>query len=77
MKRNLPALISLIVAASGTAAGALETEHISSADARRASSSTARDIVWNTSFDKVKAEAARDHKPILWVHMLGNIDAYT
>ncbi|MBX9696152.1 MAG: hypothetical protein K2Z81_27435 [Cyanobacteria bacterium] len=46
-------------------------------DARRASSQTARDIVWETSLIAAKAQASKLNKPIFWVHMLGNVDGYT
>lgn len=67
---------SVFLAASGQAYGS-DSEKIPSGEARKASVSTARDISWETSLDKAKDAARLDHKAILWVHMLGNIDGYT
>lgn len=50
---------------------------ISSCDARTENAITATKIKWETSLEKAKAQSAASGKPILWVHMLGNIDGYT
>jgi len=34
------------------------------------------DINWMTSLDKAKEQAKAAHKPIFWMHMLGNIDGF-
>jgi hypothetical protein len=34
------------------------------------------DINWMTSLDKAKEQAKATHKPIFWMHMLGNIDGF-
>lgn len=52
-------------------------EVIDSSTARRESTTTARAIKWETSLTDAQAQAERNHKPILWVHMLGNIDGFT
>jgi hypothetical protein len=50
---------------------------ISSCEARTENAITATKIPWETSLEKAKAKSAASGKPILWVHMLGNIDGYT
>lgn len=50
---------------------------ISSCEARTENAITASKIKWETSLEKAKAQSAATGKPILWVHMLGNIDGYT
>lgn len=50
---------------------------INSNEARTENAITASKINWETSLDKAKAKASASGKPILWVHMLGNIDGYT
>lgn len=50
---------------------------ISSCEARTENAITASKIHWETSLEKAKAQSAASGKPILWVHMLGNIDGYT
>jgi hypothetical protein len=34
-------------------------------------------IHWCTSLDEAKAEAQRQHKMIVWIHMLGQLDGAT
>jgi hypothetical protein len=50
---------------------------INSCEARTENAITASKIKWETSLEKAKAQSAASGKPILWVHMLGNIDGYT
>lgn len=52
-------------------------EVIQGDEARKQSSMTARSIKWETSLDAAEAKAKQNNKPIMWVHMLGNIDGYT
>lgn len=68
-------LMAIILAAGGFTAASAET--LSGEDARRESSVTARSIHWETSLDAAEAKAKQNGKPILWVHMLGNVDGYT
>lgn len=69
------ALIAFTLAAYDISAATAET--LSGEDARRESSVTARSIHWETSLDAAEAKAKQNGKPILWVHMLGNVDGYT
>ncbi|MDP3511070.1 MAG: hypothetical protein Q8T09_24100 [Candidatus Melainabacteria bacterium] len=34
-------------------------------------------INWLTSLDEAKQTAKKEHKLIVWIHMLGNIDGFT
>ncbi len=34
-------------------------------------------INWLTSLDAAKEQAKKEHKLIVWIHMLGNIDGFT
>lgn len=69
------ALIAATLAASGITAASADV--LQADDARRQSSVTARSIQWETSLDAAEAKAKQNGKPILWVHMLGNVDGYT
>src|SRR5262249_21769547 len=69
------AVIATILA--GSAFTFASAQVMQSDDARRGSSTTARSIQWETSLDAAEAKAQQNNKPILWVHMLGNIDGYT
>jgi|GEM_PF-2111904 hypothetical protein len=69
------ALSAVVLAACGIMAASAET--LSGEDARREASVTARSIKWETSLDAAEAKAKQNSKPILWVHMLGNVDGYT
>ncbi|MCC7528444.1 MAG: hypothetical protein IT342_07980 [Candidatus Melainabacteria bacterium] len=69
-------ILSLSFGVSPALAG--DTDHvISSCEARTENAITATKIPWETSLEKAKAKSAASGKPILWVHMLGNIDGYT
>lgn len=50
---------------------------ISSNEARTENAITATKIEWETSLEKAKAKSSQSGKPILWIHMLGNIDGFT
>ncbi|MCA9805076.1 MAG: hypothetical protein KC777_24070 [Cyanobacteria bacterium HKST-UBA02] len=78
--KNLPTRASSLALAILTMAfstGASAQEVIDSSTARRESTTTARAIKWETSLTDAQTQAERNHKPILWVHMLGNIDGFT
>lgn len=77
---NRSTLAVLILALSYGVSPALagDTDHvISSCEARTENAITVTKILWETSLEKAKAKSAASGKPILWVHMLGNIDGYT
>ncbi len=50
---------------------------IGSNEARTENAITASKIQWETSLDKAKLKSAQSGKPILWIHMLGNVDGFT
>lgn len=54
-----------------------QQEIIESWQARKESTTTARAIQWQTSLAAAQEAARRNHKPIFWVHMLGNVDGFT
>lgn len=69
--------LALAMLSMACAAGVPASEVIDSSTARRESTTTARAIKWETSLPEAQAQAERNRKPILWVHMLGNIDGFT
>ena len=69
------ALIATILAACSFSAASAQV--LQADDASKASSVTARSIKWETSLEAAEAKAKQNGKPILWVHMLGNVDGYT
>ncbi|MBK9141760.1 MAG: hypothetical protein IPM23_04640 [Candidatus Melainabacteria bacterium] len=73
----LIACLALAILTMACPAGVSASEVIDSSTARRASTTTARAIKWETSLPEAQAQAERNRKPILWVHMLGNIDGFT
>lgn len=76
--RSTLAALALALSLGVSAARAGDCDHvITSNEARTENAITATKIQWETSLDKAKARAAASGKPILWVHMLGNIDGYT
>lgn len=78
MKRSTFAVLVLALSLGTTQARAGDCDHvINSNEARTENAITASKIHWETSLDKAKAKSAASGKPILWVHMLGNIDGYT
>jgi hypothetical protein len=78
MKRSTFAVLMLALSLGATQARAGDCDHvINSNEARTENAITASKIQWETSLDKAKAKSAASGKPILWVHMLGNIDGYT
>ena len=78
MKRSTLAVMILALSMGVSPARAGDCDHvITSNEARTENAITASKIHWETSLDKAKAQAAASGKPILWVHMLGNIDGYT
>ncbi|PZM82710.1 MAG: hypothetical protein DKT66_12000 [Candidatus Melainabacteria bacterium] len=78
MKRPTFAVLVLALSLGTTQVRAGDCDHvINSNEARTENAITASKIQWETSLDKAKAKSAASGKPILWVHMLGNIDGYT
>lgn len=78
MKRSKLAVLLLALSFAVMPAKAGDCDHvITSNEARTENAITATKIQWETSLDKAKARSAASGKPILWVHMLGNIDGYT
>jgi len=76
--RSTLAALALALSLGIPAARAGDCDHvITSNEARTENAITATKIQWETSLDKAKARSAASGKPILWVHMLGNIDGYT
>lgn len=78
MNRSTFAALFLALSFGPSPAWAGDTDSvISSCEARTENAITATKIPWETSLEKAKAKSAASGKPILWVHMLGNIDGYT
>ncbi len=78
IKRSTLAVLILALSYGVSPAFAGDTDAvISSGEARTENAITATKINWETSLEKAKAKSAASGKPILWVHMLGNIDGYT
>lgn len=78
INRSTFAVLFLALSFGATPAQAGDTDAvISSCEARTENAITATKIPWETSLEKAKAKSAASGKPILWVHMLGNIDGYT
>jgi hypothetical protein len=78
MNRSSLAVILLALSLGASPARAGDCDHvITSNEARTENAITATKIPWETSLEKAKAKSAASGKPILWVHMLGNIDGYT
>lgn len=71
------AITPIFVALVFCCVSAVSAEVIQGDEARKQSSVTARSIKWETSLDAAEAKAKQNNKPIMWVHMLGNIDGYT
>jgi hypothetical protein len=59
------------------AATAANVETISGADAGTQAKAIKYGINWVNSLSNAEELAKRSHKPIFWMHMLGNIDGYT
>ena len=78
INRSTLAVLILALSYGASPARAGDTDAvISSGEARTENAITATKIQWETSLEKAKARSAASGKPILWVHMLGNIDGFT
>ncbi len=78
MSRSTLASLILALSLGVSPVRAGDCDHvINSNEARTENAITATKIQWETSLEKAKARSAASGKPILWVHMLGNIDGYT
>lgn len=73
--KPLLALFAALAVASAATAAPMET--ISGADAGTQAKAIKYGINWVNSLSNAEALAKRSHKPIFWLHILGNIDGYT
>lgn len=75
MHKQLASLvISLFSILLGTAAQS--EPYLNAEDASFNTKNVNTRINWLTSLDQAKQSAHQNHKPILWIHMLGNMDGF-
>ncbi len=74
---KLTTALALLILAAGLTSAANAEQYIPSREAESNIKSVTSSISWLTSLDQVKAKAHAERKPILWIHMLGNIDGFT
>lgn len=68
------ALLAAVVLSGTTCAGAHDV--ISAQDAATQAKAIKYGVDWINSLPKAQEEARRSHKPIFWLHILGNIDGF-
>ena len=69
-------LLSILTASCNVAALAYPSGVIPAPEAASQAKSVKYSINWINSLPDAQAQARREHKPIFWMHMLGNIDGF-
>jgi hypothetical protein len=71
---SILALLAALVTTTASCAGAHEV--ISAQDAATQAKAIKYGVDWVNSLPQAQEQARRSHKPIFWLHILGNIDGF-